>query len=640
MPRCSQGALEAALAQLAEHSGDNTHRSNWMSTFLAACRAGAAGYGYSISGADRAVKDLFVLLPEDTEHGRINPFVRSDGSKRWLKIRDSGRSTVWNTGTRQKQTALFNQRHFGSGLRMDAIDVLLKELRGASLPARDALAVFLTRDEVWSREPNREELHEAARHVLGLSPDDFARITWDRPLGGPVLGHPEWSPELVERSALRPEALRRTDETPAREPEPDLFALNFEPEPDPAPVPQPETEPEPSQEPPVEPTPTPTENGEGFAWTQDMCARPLRGVNVERLTRRVLDGLAREHMVLPDAERLVRRCVYGLFVGNLVLQGPPGTGKTTLARLLADAFRVELIPTTATSEWSPYHVVGGFRPAADRRLAPTHGAVTDAILRCAHLVRADVQDEQDEQDEGARNQAAWLLVDEFNRADIDKAIGSLFTVLSSYDAGHLRKSPLELWFETEPDRRRLWVPARFRLIATMNDLDTSFVSQISQGLTRRFSFVTVGVPTGRATDEEPVTEELRAAFAHAHAWLDGTYGRELDAGTLEQATEACDKELARLQQVVDGLRGSGSGPGWPMGTAQIVDILRLLLLQWAGDRNTELTVVLDDAVADRVVPQMAGVGAEWSEFAQVFAAQDLGASAQALRHLADPHHLL
>ncbi|WP_314174744.1 AAA family ATPase [Streptomyces winkii] len=625
MPRCSQAALEQSLRQLAEHAGDNKHRSNWMSTFLAACYVEAAGYPNTISGVNRAVEDLFVLLPDDQTHGRINPFIRPGAAGRWLKINDSGRSTVWNTGTRSgTQTVLFDQNHFKYGLRDDAIDILLEGIGDAQLPGRDALAVFLTRRlDDWAGEPTRTKLHEAASQEIGLSADEFARITSDRELGCPILGNPEWSPELIEKSTLGPPSHSR----PADEPEHHQLQPPQEPEP------VLETEQQLADD---------VRETEGLTWTRDVCHYPLSDVNVDALTRQVLDSLEQVYMVLPDAERLVRRCVNALLVGNLVLQGPPGTGKTTLARLLAEAFEVALFQTTATSEWSPYHVVGGFRPSADGGLTAAHGTVTQAALHCAHTVRQDVQGEGEAGEESLSGyQATWLFIDEFNRADIDKAIGPLFTILSSCDANHLRATPVDLWFESDPTRRQLWIPARFRIIAAMNDLDTSFVNQISQGLTRRFQFVTVGVPTERASADLAVTTELRHALASAHRWLHETYGhtQTLHIDSLNKASLECEDGLKKLQRTVDGLRQPDSGPGWPVGTAQVVDVLKLVLLQWASNPAGDIMTVIDEAVADRFVPQMADLGDELHTFAALFQAENLTIASQALRHLADPHHI-
>lgn len=186
---------------------------------------------------------------------------------------------------------------------------------------------------------------------------------------------------------------------------------------------------------------------DSLEWTRKVCSVPLRGVDVLALTQAVLDILESKHIALPDAENLVRRCVSALLVGHLVLQGPPGTGKTTLARALASAFDVVLQESTATSEWSPYQVVGGLRPGADGGLKPAYGHVTSAALACATVVRDEATGGADD----SVPQATWLLIDEFNRADIDKAIGALYTVLSSVSPDNLLKSPLDLWFE-QPGR--------------------------------------------------------------------------------------------------------------------------------------------------------------------------------------------
>jgi hypothetical protein len=184
-----------------------------MSTFLVAQRMKTAGYPNSVRGSNQGVSDLFVLVP-DNPRGRSNPFVDLDSGYRWLKVEDSGRATVWNTGTRNgAQTVLFNQGHFQNGLSPDAIDVLLQNLGDEEpLPARDALAVLLTRDLEWSTEPTRLDLHNAAQAIIGLSQQDFDLITEDIELLVPVLGEPEWSPELLADSDLGPPPVEAEEE--------------------------------------------------------------------------------------------------------------------------------------------------------------------------------------------------------------------------------------------------------------------------------------------------------------------------------------------------------------------------------------------------------------------------------------------
>lgn len=374
---------------------------------------------------------------------------------------------------------------------------------------------------------------------------------------------------------------------------------------------------------------------EDLRWTREFSGYPLRDADVARLTRTVLDRLAASRMVLPDAEALVRRCVTALLVGHLVLQGPPGTGKTTLARILADAFGVRLLESTATSEWSPFHVVGGLRPAADGSLQPSYGKVADAALKCAVQVRAEVNVEAEGSDALPRIQGTWLLIDEFNRADIDKAIGSLYTVLSSSDPEHLLRSPIDLWFEGE-GRQQLWVPARFRIIAAMNDFDTSFVNPISQGLTRRFQFITINAP-GYEGDPSALSPETANALDAAYAWLSATYGGVIDVQPLEVIRTSIEAELGTLQRLILGLRTSSDlAAGWPVGTAQVADVLRIVLLQLAG--GLPAAQALDWGIADRLVPQMGQIDdAQLDRARELFEQANLTASRAALQHLVEPH---
>jgi hypothetical protein len=216
MPLCSEAALEAALRELSEHAASSRARSNWMSTFLVAQRMQAAGYPYTTAGADSGVDDLFVLVPAHPR-GRSNPFVDLGSDYRWGQVENSGRKTVWNTGTRNgAQTGLFNQGHFSNGLRPDAIDVMLQHLGTEEpLPGQDALSVLLTRNHDWPSQPSRQELHDAARTILGLSQHDFERITDNVELAVPVLRTPEWSPELLEASELGPPAATAAGGAPA-----------------------------------------------------------------------------------------------------------------------------------------------------------------------------------------------------------------------------------------------------------------------------------------------------------------------------------------------------------------------------------------------------------------------------------------
>lgn len=367
-------------------------------------------------------------------------------------------------------------------------------------------------------------------------------------------------------------------------------------------------------------------------WTEELTDRAIPVHDVTAITERALELLDSEHLTFPDREVLVRRCVSALLTGHLILQGPPGSGKTSLARVLAEAFQMELEVCTATSEWSPFHVIGGLRPNTTGGLEAVLGEVPNAALACAHAIRAfEGTDGESPSDDGEEAVGTWLLIDEFNRADIDQAIGSLYTLLSSTEPAHLRRTPLDLWFETDGGRKKLWVPARFRIIGTMNDLDTSYVSAMSQGLRRRFQFITVSIPASGATDSAPISVELQQALQGANDSLIQSYGSpEVSESDIQDA-------LMRLQRVVDGLRRPRHAPSWPVGTAQVVDVLTtLLLVSPDGNHNA-----LDEAVAHRLVGQLSTINkAQYDAFTDLFRHEGLHLAAKELAHAHRPYSVV
>lgn len=141
-------------------------------------------------------------------------------------------------------------------------------------------------------------------------------------------------------------------------------------------------------------------------------------------------------------------------------------------------------------------------------------------------------------DAGFRND--WLVIDELNRADIDRAFGQLFTVLSgdsvelpfeddgnqvsiewldkeSLSAENGRSELVEL-FES---KSRYPVTPSWRVIGTMNTYDKMSLYELSYAFMRRFSFIHVGIPNLENGAEEIRAYELlhpAAGTNYGHYW--------------------------------------------------------------------------------------------------------------------------
>lgn len=341
-----------------------------------------------------------------------------------------------------------------------------------------------------------------------------------------------------------------------------------------------------------------------YRAAQVIADEPLVVEDLDALVRAVADGVERAGLLLPDADALIERVVVSLLGGHLILAGPPGTGKTTLAGIVATAFQASFDTETATADWSTFDVIGGLQPAVGQHdtevLKPWLGHVPRAALRCGDTINLHADDPEANPD-----QAHWLIIDEFNRAEIDKAVGPLYTVLGRGGGPAHRRLPL--WFGDTPETQECWIPDRFRIIGTLNSVDTAYVYSLSQGLQRRFQFVHVGVP-----EQSQVTAEISAVTSQAASWWVDTYRPDLDesAKAAESKRLADDKHIdaaaARLRNLIEFLR-YGDGVAWPIGTAQASDVMRQVIVRSARGDSSALIEALDLAISDALVPQMSGL---------------------------------
>ena len=323
----------------------------------------------------------------------------------------------------------------------------------------------------------------------------------------------------------------------------------------------------------------------------------------------VLKQQLEEHDIFLGNEDVLKEIISGLVKGNIILQGPPGTGKTSIARIICDVFNIKANECTAVSEWTTYDTIGGLQPSVnddDKEIViGKNGRIVESILDCCNTVL-----EKEEHD--GEKQASWLIIDELNRCEIDKVFGDLFTIFGSDKSGE--KKSIALWFEKDTNKKQIYIPNRYRIIGAMNNIDKNFVFDISQGLSRRFTFITI-LPPKESYFLEEVENAKKKAAKRVYAKLNG-----MDGITEEKLQELLsDPEFRNAESVMCNLlkhiryENDEKYLGLQIGTAQIIDTYENILLNMAlfsyndvADKKQEIQKIIDSTVCNRITPQMEG----------------------------------
>lgn len=211
---------------------------------------------------------------------------------------------------------------------------------------------------------------------------------------------------------------------------------------------------------------------------------PAGGIGVDWATAEAEDEAP---CGLLGLQATMRKAISALRSGKqIILIGPPGTGKTELAHCICLKLGVNFDLVTATSDWTTFDTIGGYMPDPSLRQAGSPDPLNffPAIVSQSLLRRR------------------WLIIDEINRADIDKAFGEMFTLLAgkSVRLPYKRRqgdSFLDVVLGAAPPGEEVFaipVPQNWRLIGTMNTFDKSSLFQLSFAFMRRFAFIEVPIP--------------------------------------------------------------------------------------------------------------------------------------------------
>lgn len=316
-----------------------------------------------------------------------------------------------------------------------------------------------------------------------------------------------------------------------------------------------------------------------------------------------------------EDESVIREIIVGLIKGNIILVGPPGTGKTTITKIICDSFNTEQNIITAIDDWTTYDTIGGYFPSVDDEgreiVVGKNGRLVDSVVKCCDTI-IDAE-KKPSTSSAEKKQASWLVIDELNRCEIDKVFGDFLTALGSSDISSDNIITLE--FQSVPQKKKLYIPNRYRIIGLMNNIDKNFVYDLSQAVTRRFQFISINPPKNIENEIKFIKSDLGDRIGYKigkysnnnidNSFIENTFYEDSIFKSYEE------KLLDFIKHV--RLNEDSTYLGFPLGTAQIKDLYENILVNMIicdyknidedQDKEKMLEKFIDESFSNIIIPQ-------------------------------------
>ncbi|MFW6015974.1 MAG: AAA family ATPase [bacterium] len=285
---------------------------------------------------------------------------------------------------------------------------------------------------------------------------------------------------------------------------------------------------------------------------------------------------------------------------HIILYGPPGTGKTTIAQQISDLFNCDYDLVTATSDWSTYHTVGGLKITSKdgvENFEPINGHITNAIIKCCNEIGQEMIDKANEYS------GYWLIIDELNRADMDKAFGQVFTALDPDN------SLIKLDFHESQYKKELFVPRRFRIIGTINNYDKDFLYHISYALMRRFAYIYIGIPENEVERKRELNNIKNKVVEEVERKLQLSYS----VNDLDEEFKDIIEDLKKIVYMIRPKENKAQDElSREIGFAQFKDTLKYVVVSYKSLSEQSILNVnkkdlLDISLASNIIPQLEGL---------------------------------